>query len=283
MVIPGILIVVGCMLGGFLMAGGNPAALIQPAEFVTILGMAFGAMVISSPMKVLKQCVSKTLGSLKGSPFNKQAYLDLLTMLFRLFSLARKNGLLALEPHLSDPHKSDIISKYHSVLHHKACFDLLSETMRMMVDGSIQPEEIAPMMDNSIETHEAEGHMPVNVMRAVGDGLPGIGIVGAVLGIIITMSHIDGKPEVIGHHVAAALVGTFLGVFSAYGLINPVVASISQVESEETKYMAVIKTALTAYFTGSSPAVAVEFARRAIFSFDRPTAQELEAACKNAG
>jgi len=282
-VIPGLLVVMGCMLAGFLMAGGNPLALIQPAEFVTIGGMAFGAMVMSTPKKILSRCFKLMKGSIKGGHLNSKVYTELLVMLFRLFSLARKNGLLALESHIEDPKKSDIIGKCHSLLHNSIATTLLSETLRMVVDGSIQPEEIDPLMESSIETNEAEGHMPVGVLRAVGDGLPGIGIVGAVLGIIITMSHIDGKPAEVGHHVASALVGTFLGVFCAYGLLNPIISTISQVESEETNYLNVIRIGVSKYFTGSSPAVAVEFARRAIYSFDRPPAADVEAACKKAG
>jgi chemotaxis protein MotA len=280
MVIPGLLVVFGCMLGGFMMAGGNPLALIQPAEFVTIGGMTIGAMICSTPKKILVRCVSKMTGSLKGGHFSPKVYTDLLVMLFKLFSLARKNGLLALEPHLEDPKKSDIMSKYPHFLHNKVAVDLLVETLRMIVDGSIQPEEIDPLMESSVETHEAEGHMPVSVLQSAADGLPGIGIVGAVLGIIITMSHIDGKPAEVGHHVACALVGTFLGVFGAYGVLNPMIASINQEEAEEVKYLTVIRVAVSKYFTGSSPAVAVEFARRNVFSFDRPVGADVEKSCK---
>jgi len=268
------------MFGGFMIAGGNPLSLVQPAEFITIFGMAGGALVIGSPMKIIKQVIAKMLGSLKGSHFSKQAYIDLLVMMFKLFSLARKNGLLALEPHISEPEKSDIISKCHHIVHDKVSRELLTEALRMVVDGSVQPEEMEKLLDGSIETFEAEGHMPVNAIRAVADGLPGIGIVGAVLGIIITMGHIDGKPEEIGHHVAAALVGTFLGVFAAYGVLNPIVSIISQQETEEIKYFSVIKTAVCSYVTGASPSVAVEFARRSIYSFDRPTSAEVDKACK---
>jgi chemotaxis protein MotA len=282
-VIPGLLVVMLCMIGGFLMAGGNPLALIQPAEFVTIGGMTLGAMICSTPKKILQRCFSKMTGSLKGGHFSAAVYTDLLVMLFRLFSLARKNGLLALEPHIEDPKKSDIFSKYPVFLHNKVAVDMLTETLRMIVDGSIQPEEIDPLMESGIETHESEGHMPVSVLQAAADGLPGIGIVGAVLGIIITMSHIDGKPEEVGHHVACALVGTFLGVFGAYGILSPMISSINQEEAEEVKYLNVIRTAVGKYFTGSSPAVAVEFARRSIYSFDRPPATTVEKACKSAG
>jgi len=281
--IPGLIVVFGAMLGGFLMAGGNPMGLIQPAEFITIGGMAFGSMVLSTPMKILKKCFGKLSGAFKGGHFNREVYVDLLVMMFRLFSLARKNGLLSLEPHISEPEKSDIISKYPRILHNKLVIETITETLRLVVDGSVQPEEIDNLMESSIDTFEAEGHMPISVLQAVGDGLPGIGIVGAVLGIIITMGHIDGKPEEVGHHVACALVGTFLGVFCAYGVLNPMIASISQQEAEEAKCLNVIRIAVSAYVTGSSPSIAVEFGRRAIYSFDRPGGADIDKACKAAG
>ena len=283
MVLPGIVVVLICLVAGFSMAGGNMMALFQPAEFITILGMAFGAMIISTPLTILMRCLKLVMGSIKTPHINEKSYQDMLVMLFKLFALARKNGMLALEIHISEPEKSDIISRYPSVLHNRIALDMLTETMRLIVDGSAQPEELESLMDSSIETFEIESHMPVGVLQKVGDGLPGIGIVGAVLGIIITMGHIDGKPEEVGHHVAAALVGTFLGVFMAYGLLNPIVSAIQQHEAEQARYLCVMKTAIASYATGSSPTVAVEFARRSIFSFARPAAAVLEKACKIGG
>ena len=283
MVIPGIILVFVCMVVGYTMAHGNLMALVQPAEFVTIFGMALGAMVISAPMTILKRCVSCMTGSLKGSHFNEKAFEELLVTLFRLFALARKSGMLALETHIAEPLKSDIISKYHSLSHNKTALDLMTETLRMVLDGSAQSEEIDALMESSIETYETESHMPLSVLQKVGDGLPGIGIVGAVLGIIITMGHIDGRPEEVGQHVASALVGTFLGVFLAYGLLNPIISAVQQQEAEEVRYLQVMKTAIASYATGASPSVAVEFARRAIFSFARPSATTIEKACKGGG
>ena len=280
MVIPGIILAFVAMLGGFMLSKGNPMALLQGAEFITIGGVALGAMVTATPMKVLKLLAQKITHSIKGKGMTRQAYLDLLTVMFKLFAVARKSGELALEPHISDPHKSDILSKYPSVLHHKAGLELLLETLRLIVDGSAQPDELERLMSDSIDTFEAEEHMPINSLRNVGDGLPGIGIVGAVLGIIITMGHIDGKAAEVGEHVASALVGTLVGVFSAYGIINPVCGALTHDGAEETNYLTVIKTSISAFFGGSSPSVAIEFGRRAIFSFDRPTVAEVEVACK---
>jgi chemotaxis protein MotA len=280
MVLPGILVVVAAALGGFMLAGGKPLALLQVPEFVVILGIAFGSLLISTSPGILKRCFVLLLGVFKPRQMSRQACLDLLVVMFRLFALARKNGLLALEPHLAAPEKSDIISAFPRVAKNKAAVELLSETLRLVVDGSVQPEEVEPLMAESIETHEAEAHMPLGALRTVADALPGIGIVGAVLGIIITMAHIDGKPEEVGHHIASALVGTFLGVFGAYGILGPMIATMTQHETEQTKYLSVIKAGVTGFVSGASPSVAVEFARRTIFSFDRPTAQAVEQACK---
>lgn len=280
MVVPGTLVVFTCLVVGFMMAGGNMLALFQPAEFVTILGMSFGALIISTPMAIFKRCLCLLSSSFRGSHINEKSYSEMLVMLYRLFALARKNGTLALESHISEPEKSDLFTKFPGMLHNKPAMELLTETMRLIVDGSAQPDEIESLMENSIETFEMEAHMPLSVLQKVGDGLPGIGIVGAVLGIIITMSKIDGKPDEVGHHVAAALVGTFLGVFVAYGLLNPLVTAIQQKDAEETCFLNVMKTAIASFSTGASPTVAVEFARRSIFSYSRPTAVSLEKACK---
>ena len=255
----------------------------QPGEWIVILGIAFGALVVSTPLKLLRKCFSVLFGCFKRVHVSQDAYVELLAMMYQLFALARKNGLLALEPHLTEPEKSDIISKYPAVFRNKAAMELLVETFRLVVDGSVQPEDIEPLMDSSIETYESEGHMPVNVLRAVADGLPGLGIVGAVLGIIVTMAHMgDANPESVGIHVANALVGTLLGVFFAYGVLFPMVTTIAQHEAEQTKYLVVIKTAMSSYVSGASPSVAIEFARRSIFSFDRPAAAVVEKACKGA-
>lgn len=189
--------------------------------------------------------------------------------------------MLALESHVSEPGKSEIFTKYPLLLKNHHAMEFLTDSLRLVVDGSVQPDELESLLDSSLETHHAEVHMPVNIMIKAGDGLPGIGIVGAVLGIIITMGAIDGPPSEVGHKVAAALVGTLLGVFFAYCLINPIVAAIEQSHAEEEKFLEVIKVGLLSFVGGATPGTAVEYARRAVFSFDRPTSQETDQACKN--
>ncbi|MCW8130156.1 MAG: flagellar motor stator protein MotA [Planctomycetota bacterium] len=282
MVIPGIVFVLVAILTGYSIAGGHISAIIQPAEFITILGASFGTMIIMAPKKIMKGIFGNLTHAFKGSKLGKQAYLDVLAVMFKLFSLARKQGLLALESHVGDPKKSDIVSKYPSLLHNHHALEFLTESLKLVIDGSVQPEELENLLDSTLDTEKAENHMPVNVLTKVGDGLPGIGIVGAVLGIIITMGHIDGPPSEVGHHVASALVGTFLGVFFAYCLINPVIAVIEQMHAEESKFLEVIKVGTLSFIGGGTPATAVEYARRAIFSFDRPTMEETETACKGA-
>jgi len=280
-VIPGLIFVLVAIFTGYTIAGGKLGAVLQPAEFITILGASCGAMIISAPMKLLKKIFAALIGALKGGhKLDKNCYLELLAVMFQLFSLARKQGLLALETHVSEPEKSDIIKKYPKLVHNKTGLEFLIESLRLVIDGSVQAEELEQLLDSSLETHKAESHMPTAVIAKVGDSLPGIGIVGAVLGIIITMSHIDGPPSEVGHHVAAALVGTLLGVFFAYCVINPINASIELGHQEEEKYLEVIKIGLLAFVNGATPGTAVEYARRSIFSFDRPNLQETEKACK---
>lgn len=280
MVIPGIIFVMVCILTGYTMSGGKIAAILHPAEYITILGAACGTMIISAPMKVLKMIISTFTGAFKGGKVSKANYLEVLVVLFQLFTLARKQGLLALESHVGDPHKSDLFNKAPGFVHNHHAVEFTTESLRLVIDGSVQPEELEQLMDRTLETHHAEAHMPVNILTKVGDSLPGIGIVGAVLGIIITMGAIDGPPAEIGHKVAAALVGTLLGVFFAYCLLNPIIASIEQNHVEEEKFLEVIKIGIMAFVGGATPATSVEFARRSIFSFDRPTMEELDKLCK---
>lgn len=281
MVIPGLIIVMICVFGGFVLSQGNMMNFLVYQEFMIILGAALGALVISTPKKLMARVISDTKLAFKGSPIDKQLFLNLLTILFQLFSLSRKQGLLALESHVSEPESSDIFSKYPAVLQHEEAMRFLNEALRLIIDGSVQPEELEVLMEDSIDTSRAEAHASVNVLQKTGDGLPGLGICGAVLGIIVTMQFMDGAPSEIGEHVAHALVGTFLGVFVSYGMINPMVTCLEHIHLEEEKFLEVIKSALTAFVNGATPSTALEYARRAIFSTDRPTAEEMETAYKN--
>lgn len=273
----GLVIVLASVLGGFMLAGGPLPVLFQPYEFLVIAGAAGGALFISSPGRVLvrvRGAFAKAFGS--HAP-NKQDYLELLKLLYQILALIRREGVLALEPHISERQTSAIFQAYPSVLKRHHAMEFLVDGLKQLVDGC-SSEELAMLFDQELETHHEEEHQPINLIRQAGESLPGMGIVAAVLGIIITMAHLDGGPEVIGHHVAAALVGTFLGIVLCYGVVGPIANSAEMQSGAESRYMACIKEAIVAAARGVNPAIAIEFARRAIFADERPTGPELEQA-----
>lgn len=275
----GLIVVIGSVLGGFAMADGPFAVLIQPNELVVIGGSAFGALMISAPGKVMGR-VKHAMGlGFKISVPGKNDYLDLLKLLYQIFATVRRDGVLALESHLSQPEQSSFFKTYPSVTsrHHAMVF--LVDGLKQFVDGCT-PDELALLLDADLETLHEEEHQPIGLIRATGDALPGLGIVAAVLGIIITMGHLDAGPEVIGHHVGAALVGTFLGILLCYGVLGPIATSVEMQATANAKYMQCIKDGLLASARGAAPGLAVEFSRRAIFSDERPTGQELDAAIR---
>ena len=278
----GILVVLGAVVGGFTMAGGQLAALFHLSEIVVIAGVAGGTVLISTPGAVLK-AMSRKLGVVfKGNRFTRPLYLDALKMLYELFQIARKDGLVAIEGHIEDPDKSSIFKKYPKVLHEHHAMEFLCDSLRLVLVGSVPPHDLDALMDGEIDVHHEEAAKPAAALQKTGDALPGIGIVAAVLGIVITMAAISGPVEQIGEHVAAALTGTFLGVYLAYGFLNPLAGAIEMANSEETRFFAFLKASVVAFAKGFAPIVAVEFARRAIFSTSRPTFQEMETACKQA-
>lgn len=277
----GILIVLGTVLGGFIMHGGEVLVLYQPAEFVIILGAGLGTLIIATPIKVMIQIIQLSIKGLLGSSVSKTQYVELLNVLYELFQMARKDGQLALEPHVEDPEKSPLFSKYPSFLHNHHAVHFLADTARIILTGGVAPHDLEAMMDADIETHHEETAFPVAALSKVGDAMPGLGIVAAVLGIVITMGAIGGPPEEIGHKVAAALVGTFLGILISYGFLQPIATSIETVNSSEARYILVLKAGLLAFASDAPPIVAVEFARRAIFSDVRPSFKEMEEAFKN--
>ena len=221
LVIVGCLIVIGSVLGGFTIAGGHIHALIHPSELLTIGGAALGALIIMSPMKVLKDLIHGILMTLKGSPFNKAAYEELLKLMYHLLRVARRDGMLALEAHLRDPHASDIFQRYPRIANNHHASTFICGMLTPLMDGSISPERLAELAAVELRAMEDEHHAPLNVLSKTADGLPGFGIVAAVLGIVITMGAIDGPVEEIGHKVGAALVGTFLGILMSYGFLAP--------------------------------------------------------------
>jgi len=276
----GLVVVIGSVLGGFMMAGGNPAALVQPSEIVVIVGTALGTVLVSTPAPVLKNTGTRLQAVIKPSPFGKKLYLDSLRLLYELFQTARKDGLVAIESHIEKPHDSAMFKKYPAVLHEHHALDFLCDSLRLVLVGSVPPHDLEGLMDAEIDVHHENEAKTVGVLQKVADALPGIGIVAAVLGIVVTMGAIAGPIEEIGHHVGAALTGTFMGVLFAYGFLGPLSTSLEHVNSSEARYYAFLKAAVVAFAKGFSPIVAAEFARRSIFADDRPTFAEMENAVK---
>jgi len=282
-VIIGAIIVTVSVIGGFMMAGGHVGALIQIAEFVIICGAALGALIIMSPKKVLMDLFKGILATLKGSPYGKGAYTELFKALYELFTLGRRSGMIALEDHVSNPKGSNIFSKYPAFAKSHHAVGLLCGGLRPVIDGKVKPEQLRSLLESELEAMEEEHHKPVDVLTKAADAMPGFGIVAAVLGIVVTMGSISGPIEEIGHHVAAALVGTFLGILISYGFLNPLAVNMTFMGSAEIAYSRCIATALVSFANGMSPLMAVEVARRALSSEVRPEADELEAMLKGVG
>lgn len=274
--IVGIVIILGCIIGGFVLEHGHLAALIQPVELLIIGGACFGAAFIAHPMPVIKGAVSGALGLLKGPSYNKERYMELLALLYSLFAKIRKDGLIALEADIEDPQKSAIFTKYPGVLQDHHALDFICDYFRMMVGGSMNAFEIENLMDIELETHHHEAHAPIAFMSGIADSLPAFGIVACVLGVVLTMGALSGPPEELGHMIGAALVGTMLGILLSYGFANPMATSMTYRMEDEAKYYLCIKTCIIAYLNGYAPQVAVEFGRKVLFSGVRPGFIELE-------
>ena len=279
----GYLIVIGATLGGFMLAGGNPMLLMQKSEFVTIGGIAIGLVVIASPLALLIALVGKIKVALKNEAVSKSEFIDLLKLLYELFSKARRGGLIAIEDDVLAPKDSQIFSKYPSFINHPERVEFLCNSLKPIIDGRLKPEQLSTMLQGDYDAKEEEASHPVHVLNLLGDSLPGIGIIAAVMGIINTMASISDGPEAVGEHVAAALVGTFLGVLGAYGFVNPLSARIKLNNSVEMQYFAVIMKGVVGFTGGMSPIMAVEAARRAIDPHTQPTSDEVEEMVKNIG
>lgn len=278
--IAGFLIVLGAVLGGFVLEGGPIAVLNQTIEFLIIGGAAIGSLVAGTPIKVLGGLGSRLKHALFGAGYSKADYMELFAMLYEVFSIMRKSGDMAMEKDVDDPANSEIFKKYPRFMANAAAKGLFFDSLRLVISGSANVDELAHLMDEEIATHEEEGRMPSGVLSKTGDALPGLGIVAAVLGVIIAMGSMDQGPEVIGHKIAAALVGTFLGILLCYGIVQPLVQKMELVQIEEGKYLECVKTGILAYLHGAAPIIAVEYARRVVFSTERPSAMELENACR---
>ncbi|MCX7984373.1 MAG: flagellar motor stator protein MotA [Bacteroidetes bacterium] len=280
LVLVGIVVVLVGVLGGFILEGGPPAVLLQWAEFVIIGGAAIGSLLISTPPVVMKQMVAKLTTLFKPNPYTKQEYLNLLKTMFELFTIAQRDGLINIEAHIEDPEKSSVFSKNPFLLKNHHALSFFSDTMKLLLGGGVPPHDLEALLDSDIETHHFESSTSPMLFQKVGDSLPGLGIVAAVLGIVITMQAIDGPPEEIGHKVAAALVGTFLGVLMSYGFVQPIATNLDLSAQYESKFFECMKAGILAFAKGNSPIVVVEYARRAIPSSERPSFAEVEQAMR---
>jgi len=272
--------VFGAIIGGYLMEHGKLPVLLQPAELVIIFGAAVGTVVVANPLPVLKRLAGGLVGILGGGRFTKAFYTENLKMLFELFSHARKAGTAKLEEDVDNPSKSAIFSKYPKFLKSHHAMHFLCDTLRMAVSGAVEPLDIDQMMEVDMEVHHREVQEPISALSTMADSLPGLGIVAAVLGVVITMGALGGAKEEIGHRVAAALVGTFLGILLCYGVFGPLASAMNKEGEAEGQYFGFLRMAAIGFVKGLAPIMAVELARRAIPSGVRPTFQEMEAACR---
>jgi len=279
--IAGVITVFVCVFGGYAAMGGKLGVLWQPFEGVIILGAAIGAFVIANPPAVLKS-VGKALGAMfKGSKYDKEAYLELLGLQYTLFKLAKAKGSLALEVHVENPHESDLFQQFPTFANDHHALEFMCDYLRMITLGTENVHEMEALMDEELETHHQESELLVGSWQALADGTPALGIVAAVLGVIKTMGSIDQPPEILGHLIGGALVGTFLGVFVAYGFFGPMASSLKSTLEAESKYLLSMKAGLLAHISGYAPAVSIEFARKALMSDVRPTFAEVEESTQN--
>ena len=279
----GIVVVIGAILGGYLMEKGPIMVLVQPAELIIIAGASLGTILIANPLPVVIKIFKGLLGVIGGSKYSQASYLENLKMLNDLFQFARKNGLPKLEGDMDEPEKSQVFSKYPKFLANHHAVHFVCDTLRMFISAGADPFELDQMMELDMEVHHHETGEPVAALSSVGDALPGLGIVAAVLGIVITMGAIGGPPEAIGHKVAASLVGTFLGILLCYGFVGPLAANLTKINEAEGQYFNFLRVGVLAFIKGASPMTAVEYARRCIPSSMRPTFKEMEATCRGGG
>jgi chemotaxis protein MotA len=279
--IVGVVIISVSVIGGYLAQGGHMDVLVQPFEALIILGAAMGAFVIANTGPILKQTL-KIFGTLfRGSRYNKAAYIELLGLMFSIFKLVQSKGILALEPHVEDPENSSLFQKFPTFAKNHHAVEFMCDYLRMVTLGTNSVHEMDALMDEELETHHQENERVVMAIQALADGTPALGIVAAVLGVIHTMGAISEPPEVLGHMIGGALVGTFLGVFCAYGFFGPMAQALRNIYEAEDKYHLAMKVGLLAHISGNPPVMAIEFARKALLSEDRPSFAEIDEATAN--
>jgi chemotaxis protein MotA len=279
-VIIGFVVVLGSVLGGFALAGGHFLVLMQWAEFIIIGGSAVGALLVSTPPAILKRIVQATLGAIKGKGTSKESYLSVLKLLFDLLTKGQKEGWIALEKHIENPAESPVFTAYPDLMQNSTLVCFITDTFRMVIMGGISAHDLEALMEADIETQFHDGKKPGMIIQKIGDALPGLGIVAAVLGIIITMGAINGPADEIGHKVGAALVGTFLGILLSYGFLQPLATNIDLNAEKELVIFEVLKHAITGFAKGLRPILCVEFARRSIPAEVRPGFEEMESFVK---
>jgi len=281
LLIAGLFVVIAAVTGGYLWEGGRIALLVQPAEFLIIGGAAIGTLLVSTPVAVVHELISQ-LKRLMTPPPHRQDYTDLLVMLYQLFRVVQSTGVMALESHFDSPDQSPVLSKYPKFLKRHSALAFLADSARVIIVGGISAHDFEHLMYEDLEIRHRTGMLPSQALMKVGDALPGLGIVAAVLGVVLTMQAIDGPVMEIGHKVGAALVGTFLGILLSYGLAQPVAGMLEHRVTDELGIEHCIKAGILAIHKGFAPAIAVEFARRVVPEDVRPSFEETEKLCRGA-
>lgn len=276
LVIVGYIIVLGSVFGGFALAGGHLASMLAPVELLIIAGAAFGAFVVGNNGKVLKATLMTLPSVFKGSRYTKALYMELMSLLYEILTKVRKEGLMSIERDVDAPQDSPMFTKYPTIAKDDHLIEFITDYLRLMVSGNLNPMEIENLMDNEIETHHHEASVPAHAIQRVGDGLPAFGIVAAVMGVVHTMGSVGLPPAELGKLIGHALVGTFLGILLAYGFIGPLATKIEQSVAEANKMLQCVKVTLLASLNGYAPALAVEFGRKVLYSTERPSFMELE-------
>ncbi len=277
-VIIGWVAALACIFGAYILHGGHIGVILRalPTEMMAILGGALGAFVVANPPKVLKATMAGLAGCFKGSKYTKERYLELLSLLYAILQKARKEGLMAIESEVEDPENSALFQNYPTIAGDHHVVEFMTDYLRLMMGGNLNPHEVESLMDSEIDTHHQEAHLPANAVAKVAGSLPAFGIVAAVLGVVNTMGSVGQPPAILGGMIGSALVGTFLGILLAYAIAEPLAGLMEQLSNEGSKELHCIKTTLLASMQGYPPQVAVEFGRKVLFSTERPTFNELE-------
>ncbi|MCC7260348.1 MAG: flagellar motor stator protein MotA [Alphaproteobacteria bacterium] len=278
----GFIVVVASVIGGYVLHHGNLGILWQPTEFLIIGGAGIGSFLISNQPKTVTGSLKRLKGLLKGAPYKKASYIELLTFLFVTLRLMRTKGMLAVESHIENPHESSLFSQFPGVHHNNHAVDFICDYLRLMTMGIDNPYQIEDLMTAELDVHHKEAHTQAGAIQTLGDAFPALGIVAAVLGVIITMGSITEPPEVLGHLIGAALVGTFFGILLSYGFVAPMGKFLDQFAADEHTYIECIKAAILSHLKGNAPVISVEYARKCIGEKEKPTFIEVEEACNNA-